>query len=191
MKIAFYSLVLTAICFISSSKCYSQTFKIGVFDIDSMVHALPEYRNIDSLLVVYEIDTLQTEYEILYQEYIKTDSFYLNRGDYNYDKKLLDSISFIRQKLAINLVYWTQIVEQNRDERRRRFSEPLYQKVRVAFKKVVEEYKYDLVFKPRAIQFGNNVDNLFILVAKKLNLTSLPAHLQQLGNFSVGVSTDR
>lgn len=184
MKKKFLYIISTAICCITFIKCYSQTFKIGVFDIDSMVHALPEYRVIDSLLILYEVDTAQTEYDILRHECKKTDSIFLHSGDYKYDKKFWDSISLARHELTIKLIYWTQIVKGKKDERERRFSEPLYQKVRTAFEKVVKEKKYDLVLKPCAIQFGNNVDNIFILVAKELNLTSVPAHLLQSGNLS-------
>ncbi|HRH60194.1 MAG TPA: hypothetical protein PL045_06470, partial [Chitinophagaceae bacterium] len=100
-----------------------------------------------------------------------------------HDKNFWDSLSLIREKLTLNLIYWKEIVQQNKDTRRQVLSEPLYQKVRTAFKKVIQKNNYDLILKPGAIQFTNNIDNLFILVAKELNLTSLPDQLQRLGNF--------
>ena len=36
----------------------SQTFKIGVFDVDVMVQAMPSYRNVDSLMQIFDRDSL-------------------------------------------------------------------------------------------------------------------------------------
>ena len=43
----------------------AQSLKVGVFDIDLMVQAMPGYRIVDSLVQIYEADSLGAEYQIL------------------------------------------------------------------------------------------------------------------------------
>src|SRR5215472_1907306 len=77
-KVFLAAVCITALCFGVKSS-YAQTapaFKIGVFDIDLMVRALPEYRGIDSLTQIYERDTLGSEYQIYQAEYQRLDSTY-------------------------------------------------------------------------------------------------------------------
>jgi hypothetical protein len=37
--------------------------KVGVFDIDIMVQAMPGYRAVDSMLQIYEQDSLRADYD--------------------------------------------------------------------------------------------------------------------------------
>ncbi|MEJ7682614.1 MAG: hypothetical protein WKG06_33110 [Segetibacter sp.] len=43
--------------------------KIGVFDIDLMVQNMPGYRRVDSLLALYQQDSLRGEYDFAVKEY--------------------------------------------------------------------------------------------------------------------------
>jgi hypothetical protein len=50
-------------------------------------------------------------------------------------------------------------------------------------RKVLERTHYDLIIKPSCIEFvNNNVDNLFVAVAKEMNITVLPQNLLSIGN---------
>lgn len=170
------------ICLNTCAKWYSQSLRIAVFDIDSMVHALPEYKVVDSLVMCYEIDTIPTDYKILQQELVRLDRFFLNYRDQSHDRKFDDSIGALRQKIELSIIYWKQNSEHATNERKRRLAEPLYQKVNAAFKKIISEKHYDLILKSGSIEFGDNVDNLFIPVARKLKLASLPVSLLKIGN---------
>ncbi|HXL57535.1 MAG TPA: hypothetical protein VN958_14825, partial [Chitinophagaceae bacterium] len=76
MKKVFFSvLVLTAVLF-AGETVHAQQMKIGVFDIDVMVQVMPDYRNVDSLLQIYQNDSLNAEYEVYTNEYKRLDSTY-------------------------------------------------------------------------------------------------------------------
>jgi Skp family chaperone for outer membrane proteins len=67
---------VTALCFTvkTSNAQTAPALKIGVFDLDIMVQALPEYRGIDSLTQIYQRDTLGAEYSVYQSEYQRLDS---------------------------------------------------------------------------------------------------------------------
>ena len=54
----------------------SQTLKVGVFDVDIMVQAMPAYRNVDSLMQIFDRDTLGALREYYESEYQRLDSTY-------------------------------------------------------------------------------------------------------------------
>jgi Skp family chaperone for outer membrane proteins len=185
MKKAFFSvLVLTAVLF-TGETVQAQQMKIGVFDIDAMVQAMPGYRNVDSLLQIYQKDSLAAEYDVYLSEYQRLDSTYkadsalVAQGKKS--KALLDYTTGERQKMAVNLTYWQQIAQNKYDAKRGKLAQPLYEQVANAYKKVIDTRKYTLILKPQAYELGSSVDNLFISVAKELKLTSLPQELLQFG----------
>jgi hypothetical protein len=47
----------------------SQTLKVGVFDLDLMVQAMPAYQAVDSLMQIYDRDSLGAEEEYNQMEY--------------------------------------------------------------------------------------------------------------------------
>lgn len=186
MKKVFFSvLVLTAVLF-GGEKVQAQQFKIGVFDMDVMVQVLPGYRAVDSLVQLYDRDSLSAEYDVYMSEYqrldstYKTDSALVAQGKKS--KALLDYTTSERQKMGMNIAYWQQIAQQKEDNKRAQLAQPLYEQVAAAYKKVLDAKKYSLILKPQTIELGSNVDNLFISVAKELKLTSLPQELLQFGN---------
>lgn len=179
-------LFLTAVLF-GGEKVHAQQLKIGVFDIDVMVQVLPGYRAVDSLVQLYDRDSLSAEYDVYMSEYQRLDSTYkadsalVAQGKKS--KALLDYTTNERQKMGMNLAYWQQIAQQKEDNKRAQLAQPLYEQVAAAYKKVLDTKKYNLILKPQSIELGGNaVDNLFIAVAKELKLTSLPQELLQFGN---------
>jgi len=176
--------LLALIC--TSEDSHAQQFKVAVFDLDVMVQAMPGYRNVDSLLQLYERDSLAAEYEVYQSEYQRLDSTYkadsiLVVGGKK-SKALLDYTEGERRKMAMNLVYWQQIAQQKSEGKRGQLAQPLYEQVANAYKKVLETKKYALILKPQTYELGFAIDNLFISVAKELKLTELPQQLLYLGN---------
>ena len=164
----------------------AQTLKIGVFDIDMMVQAMPGYRNVDSLMQIYDNDSLgalrqynEAEYQRLDSTY-KSDSALVAQGKKS--KAILDMITQDRQKAAINIVYWQQIAQNKSDTKRSELSQDIYKKVVDAYKKVLARKKYTLVMKPQTYEAGFPIDNIFIAVARELKLTELPQNLLYLGD---------
>jgi Skp family chaperone for outer membrane proteins len=56
-KILSFALSIAALLLLSVN-ARSQTLKIGVFDIDVMVQAMPAYHNVDSLMQIFDRDSL-------------------------------------------------------------------------------------------------------------------------------------
>jgi len=184
---------LLLISIFAASFCYAQSpyakqNKIAVFDIDLMVQTLPEYAVVDSLVKIYEQDTLNPEYELLQNQYKQIEAYYLRDINIDYaDIKPIDSIGLRRTELAMKLIYWQSYAHQKDSIKKRTLADPLYQRVRTAFCKVISNKNYDVILKPNAIEFANNIDNLFIEVAKELGLSSLPIEFMQIGDTDLNV----
>jgi len=180
-----FAFIFTAFLLLSVN-AKSQTVKIGVFDIGVMVQAMPGYHIVDSLMEIYDRDSLgalreyyETEYQRLDSTY-KSDSAQVATGKKS--KAILDMISGDRQKAMINIVYWQQIAQNRSNEKRSVLSQNLYNLVVNAYKKVLARKKYTLVLKPQTYEGGFKIDNIFIAVARELKLTELPQNLLYLGD---------
>jgi Skp family chaperone for outer membrane proteins len=184
-KILSFAFIFAAFLLLSVN-ARSQTVKIGVFDIGIMVQAMPGYHIVDSLMEIYDRDSLgalrnyyESEYQRLDSTY-KSDSAQVASGKKS--KAILDMIFGDRQKAMINIVYWQQIAQNRSNEKRNVLSQNLYNLVVNAYKKVLERKKYTLVLKPQTYEGGFKIDNIFIAVARELKLTELPQNLLYLGD---------
>ena len=74
-SLTFISIVLLLL----SVNTRSQTFKVGVFDIGIMVQAMPGYIKVDSLMQIYDRDSLGSLREYYESEFQRLDSTY--KGD--------------------------------------------------------------------------------------------------------------
>ena len=185
-KSFFFVLGLSVLLLLSGSGKAQTAFKVGVFDLDIMVQAMPSYRVVDSLMEIFNRDTLGSLREYNEAEYTRLDSTYkadsalVAQGKKN--KALLDLVVNDRQKAMVNILYWQQIAQSRSDEKRANLSQNLYQQVSDAYKKVLTRKRYTLVLKPNTYEVGFAIDNIFIAVARELKLTQLPHQLLFLGN---------
>lgn len=169
-----------------ASNVNSQALKIGVFDVDVMVQAMPGYRIVDSLMQIYDRDTLgalREYYEIEYKRLdstYKADSAQVATGKKS--KAILDMVAADRQKAIVNIVYFQQIGQNRSNEKRGVLSQDIYNLVVNAYRKVLARKKYTLVLKPQTYEGGFAIDNIFIAVARELKLNELPQELLYLGN---------
>jgi len=188
MKIKFLAILIVSIfLFTVETVNAQQQLKIGIFDIDLMVRVLPEYASVDSLVQLYDQDSLGVQYDNFVSQYKKLDSTYkadsAGAAEGKISKASWDSTSKQRQQVVSYLLNWQQIAQYNEQAKRQRLAQPLYQKVTDAYKKVLDTKKYNLILRPQYIELGTSVvDNLFVAVARELKLTSLPPELLQLGN---------
>jgi Skp family chaperone for outer membrane proteins len=186
MKKTFFPILIFIAFLFAGKNANAQQFKAGVFDLDLMVQAMPGYHLVDSLLQIYESDSLGAEYQYYQNEYHRLDSTYkadsilVTQGKKL--KTLLDMTAADRQKIALNLVYWQQIAQNKSNNKRNQLAQPLYTVVASAYKKILEKKKYTLVLKPQTFELGFPIDNIFIAVAKELKLTSLPQDLLYIGD---------
>lgn len=169
--------------FLISQNISAQQLKIGVFDIDGIVRVLPEYKTIDSLMHIFEEDSLQLQYYTFLDSLLQKGCDGL-MGMSESERKKIDSLNTARNSTFIALAYRLQVASKQDSIKRRTFAEPLYTKVTTAFLKIVEEGKYNYILKPSAITYTPGIDSLFILVAKELQLTYLPASLLNANQLS-------
>lgn len=165
---------VTALCFTfkTSNAQTAPAMKVGVFDLDIMVQAMPEYRAIDSLTQLYQRDTLAAELAVYQSEYARLDStLKADSAKANVPKTVMDYNNQQKQQMMMQLVYWQQIAQNKSDQFRAQRLQPSYQRILVAYKKVLATKKYDLILKPDAYELGSKVENVFPLVAKEMGIT--------------------
>ena len=164
----------------------AQSLKVGVFDIDLMVQAMPGYHNVDSLVQIYEADSLAVEYQYYQMEYQRLDSTYKADSALvaagTKAKGLLDFVTAERRKMALNLVYWQQIAQNKSNNKRGQLAQPLYAAAADAYRKILAKKKYSIILKPRTYEAGFPIDNIFISMARELKLSGLPEELLYLGD---------
>lgn len=182
-----FILAFIVICFLAiNNPANAQGFKAGVFDIDMMVQAMPGYRVVDSLVQIYEQDTLGALLEYDKTEYQRLDSIYKNDSALvasgKRSKVAYDKVGQQRQQIGLELVYWQQISQNKSNNKRSELSADLYKLVIDAYKKVLVQKKYTLILKPQTYEAGFPIDNIFIAVARELKLESLPQQLLGLGD---------
>jgi Skp family chaperone for outer membrane proteins len=183
MKKVLLSMIVLSAVIVAGGDVKAQQLKVAVFDLDAMVtYGMPGYATVDSLLQIYQQDSLATEYAIYQSEYQRLDSTFKADSTSGKSAAILKYTSDKRQEMAINLVYWQQISQRKIEAKRGQLAQPLYVQVFNAYKKVQEAKKYTLILKPQTYEMGFPIDNLFISVAKELKLESLPQELLQVGD---------
>lgn len=170
MKKVFLAVMCMMAFFLQGNQAMAQGFKVGVFDIEIMVQAMPGYNKVDSLVQLFERDTLSSEYDYYQSEFKRLDSTYRADSSRGKSQAVLNQELQQRQQVGMNLVYWQQISQNRSEQRRALLAQPLYERVAVAYKKVLDTRKYDLVLKPNAFEMGSKVDNIFLYVAKELKI---------------------
>jgi len=185
MKKYFCSILVVMALYTINSSVKAQQIKVGVFDIDLMVQAMPSYRQVDSMVQIYEKDSLAPEYEIYQSEYVRLDSTYKKDSvlvaEGKKSKKVLDFTATQRQKMGFNIIYWQQLVQNKSNLKRNELARPLYDQVAMAYKRILDKKKYSIVLKPQTYEFGFHIENIFISVAKELKLSALPQEILALG----------
>lgn len=185
MKRILICIVSSILLLVEGQELTAQSLKVGVFDIDLMVQAMPGYHAVDSLVQIYEADSLAVELQYNQIEFQRLDSTYKADSALvatgKKPKALLDFTTEQRRKMGLNLVYWQQIAQNKSNNKRSQLARPLYEAVTNAYKKVLARKKYTIILKPQTYEAGFSIDNLFISVARELKLSGLPQELVYLG----------
>ncbi len=186
MKKVFFSVLAVLAIFFAGDKAGAQTLKIGVFDIDAMVQAMPGYRAVDSMLNIYQTDSLGSEYQVYLSEFKRLDSTYKADSPLVAQGRkpaaVLQYTATQRQNMYSYLVNWNTYGQRKLEAKKGQLAQGLYQEVEAAYKKVLDAKKYNIILKPGAYEFGPHIDNVFISVAKELKLDGLPQEFLVLGD---------
>lgn len=188
-KVLFGMFAFTALFFANNSNAQAGTSRIGVFDIDIMVQAMPGYRVVDSMLQIYQQDSLRSEYEFAVKEYNRLDSNYKADSAAKKSSSVLNYQKEQRSQIATTIVYWQQISQQKSEQKRQELAAPMYEKVLGAYSKVLQANNYLVVLKPGAYEMGSKVENVFEKVAKELKV-NLPDQLKSQGGAQAPAQED-
>lgn len=180
MKKVLFVVLAFAASFIATDNANAQAGKIGVFDIDVAVSNMPGYRRVDSLLALYQQDSLRGEYDFAVKEYNRLDSNYKADSAAKKSATVLNYQKDQRSQVATTIVYWQQISQQKTEQKRQQLAGPLFEKVLGAYSKVLQANNYLVVLKPGAYEMGSKVDNVFEKVFKELKLP-VPEGLRSQG----------
>jgi outer membrane protein len=157
----------------------SGPLKIGYFDLDATVSLFPDLAKIDTLMYLYQQDSLAAEYDYTLSEYKQADSS-LNLKEYactDFPKKHFTSYKLSierRDKNMQKLLQWQQYSQQKMQAKQQALMAPYYNKALQALQVVIQEGCYTYVLKKDLFWMVPESDNLLFPVAKKLGL-KIPA----------------
>ena len=168
--------------FFSDSTLMAQAGKVGFFDMDLMVRAMPGYSTVDSLVAIYEQDSLVKEHQFNLAEFQRLDSTYKADSAAKKPASVLNYQKEQMSRLYPMLVYAQQLAQQKSEQKRMELSYPMSEKVYAAYQKVLAANNYLLVLKPDAFEnvFLGKADNVFEKVARELKIP-LPDGLRTQG----------
>lgn len=182
MKKVLFVVLAFAGMLLAGNDVKAQVQKVGVFDLDVMVQAMPGYRGVDSLLQIYQQDSLKGEYDFAMREYNRLDSTYKSDSAKKAPASVLNYVKQQRNEIATTIIYWQQISQQKTEGKRQELAGPIYERIIPAYQKILRENSYLVVLKPDAIEFlgSSKIDNIFEKVFKELKLP-VPEGLRSAG----------
>jgi outer membrane protein len=149
--------------------------KFGYIRVDDVVALMPGTGRIDSLLELYQRDTVQPEYASIVEQYQFNDSLYRD------STKTPPSVRAEIAKKLPGLIYqiqnWQQISQQAMEAKQNQLLAPIYTEVYAAIKAVAKEKGYTHVLNKEAFLVAPEGDDMIVAVATKLKL-KLPPQLQ-------------
>ena len=176
MKKVFLGLIaIVALTFMAIGAQAQTGFKMGIFDAEGMIQFLPEYKNVDSLLQIYQRDSIGGQYDIMQSEFHRLDSTY--KAD-SAAKKPATRLQFLAEQkgqIVNSLINWNQIAQRASQQKYVQLAQPLYMKIVKALQQVAAAQHVSVVVKPDAIEpsvtpNANYVVDLSLPVAKVLGL---------------------
>jgi outer membrane protein len=150
--------------------------KIGYIDAETVLYLMPEAAKIDSLVQIYQRDTVGKEYSSLMQTYQYKDSI-LKDSLHPAPPAVREQITKELQQLVQTLTNWQQIAQEAVQNKQSSLLAPVMKKIQEAIQSVAKEKGYTYVVSRESIIVAPETDNLLPAVAKKLNVT-VPPQLQ-------------
>src|SRR5262249_21127808 len=129
MKKVLLSLFSLVVLMSVTHESKAQSLKVGVFDIDLMVEAMPGYKIVDSLMQIYDQDSLTAEREVYELEFHRLDSTYkIDSAAFaqgKIAKARFDYTANSRRDVGLKLVYWQQYAQNKSNSKRSQYAQPL------------------------------------------------------------------
>jgi Skp family chaperone for outer membrane proteins len=187
MKKLLFVCVVLAASFLSATTTNAQATKIGYFDEESVLGAIPGIGRVDSLMQIFVNDSIGGEYTYRLSQFQLADSIFRKDSAGLPAKSRELAIKDLNQKRAI-LVNWQQYATQMRDAKLEQLLSPYRTRIVEALKQVVAENKYTLVLNQSALAplvQPPMADNLSIRVAMKMKLP-LPKEIEDAFRAATG-----
>ena len=144
--------------------------KTGYISIDNMLLLMPETAKIDSLIELYQRDSINTEFASVFQMYTIKDSI-LNKTDTSkIPKAYRDELRKDLNNYAYQINNWQSISQQAIQAKQNALLDPIYKKIYEAINAVAKEKGYSYVFNQESLLVAPPGDNLIPLVADKLKI---------------------
>lgn len=161
-------LAIAAVLMISAGSAMAQ--KTGYISVDQVVALMPETGRLDSLLRKFQADTLNPQYVYLVQEYNRKDSIISGKDSAKTPASVRAQIRQEMEGIAYQVQNWQNIAQQAIQNKQNELLEPIYRKVDAAIQSVAKESGYSFVLNREALLVMPQGDDLFPLVAKRLNI---------------------
>ncbi len=175
-KVLLGLIAIVGMTFMAISANAQTGFKIGIFDAESIIRFMPEYKmQVDTVLQQYQRDSIAAQRDILDAEYQRLDSTYKADSTAKKPATRLKYLSDQRMQFAYQLINWQQIAQNMTQNKYIQLAQPLYQKVVKALQQVAAAQHVSVVLKPDALEpaFTPNasyVVDLSLPVAKALGI---------------------
>lgn len=165
--------LVAAVCLVLVSNVSQAQTKIGYIDAETVLYLMPDVAKIDSLMRIYQTDSIGKEYTSLVQTYQYKDSVFRDSAHplpaavkEQYQKDLF--------QLTQTLQGWQEIAQQAYQNKQNQLLAPVMRKINEAINAVAKEKGYTHVLSREALLVAPDADNLLQAVAKKLNVTVPP-----------------
>lgn len=165
--------LVAAVCLVLVTNVSQAQTKIGYIDAETVLYLMPDVAKIDSLMRLYQTDTIGREYTSLMQNYQHKDSILRDSAH-----PLAPAVKEQYQKdlfqLTQTLQGWQEIAQQAYQNKQNQLLAPVMRKINDAINAVAKEKGYTHVLTREALLVAPEADNLLQAVAKKLNVTVPP-----------------
>ena len=147
--------------------------KTGYISVDQIVLLMPETGKIDSLLGLFEKDSLNPQLNYIVGEYQRKDTMFKDPKTPASVKKTLEAEL---QNLVYQIQNWDNIKQQVIQNKQEQLLRPIYDKAYKAIQEVAKEKGYGYVYAKESLLVAPPGDDILPFVAEKLKVKLPPAN---------------
>jgi outer membrane protein len=162
-------IVLAVTLFTGSVQAQNKT---GYIRVDDMVYLMPDIKKIDTLLTIYQNDSLPRTYTYLLTQYQRYDS--IANDSINQPLVVRQGASKQRADFLEDLQNWQSSAQQMFEAKQNSLLQPVYEKVMTAINDVAKEKGYTYIYNREALLVAPPGDDILQHVADKLKVKLPP-----------------
>lgn len=152
--------------------------KTGYISVDQIVLLMPETGKIDSLLGLFEKDSLNPQLNYIVGEYQRKDTMFKDAKTPPSVKKTLEAEL---QNLVYQIQNWDNIKQQVIQNKQEQLLRPIYDRAYKAIQEVAKEKGYGYVYAKESLLVAPPGDDILPFVAEKLKVKLPPANKTAAG----------